>query len=57
MAPERDGPPAIDIEYDRREEVIQYVYERHGRYRAAQVANVITYRARSAVRDAARALG
>ncbi len=59
MSPERDGPPDIDIdiESDRREEVIQYVYERHGRSHAAQVANVITYRARSAVRDAARALG
>ncbi len=59
MSPERDGPPDIDIdiESDRREEVIQYVYERHGRSHAAQVANVITYRARSAVRDAAKALG
>ncbi|WP_438801139.1 error-prone DNA polymerase [Amycolatopsis magusensis] len=59
LAPERDGPPDIDIdiESDRREEVIQYVYERHGRHRAALVANVITYRNRSAVRDAARALG
>ncbi len=57
--PERDGPPDIDldIESDRREEVIQYVYERYGRLHAAQVANVITYRARSAVRDMARALG
>ncbi|MEK8229179.1 hypothetical protein NKG05_29545 [Oerskovia sp. M15] len=41
----------------RREEVIQYVYERFGRTHAAQVANVISYRPRSAVRDAARALG
>lgn len=59
MSPERDGPPDIDldIESGRREEVIQYVYERYGRTHAAQVANVITYRARSAVRDAARALG
>lgn len=59
MSPERDGPPDIDldIESGRREEVIQYVYERYGRSHAAQVANVITYRARSAVRDAARALG
>ena len=48
LSPERDGPPDIDIdiERDRREEVIQYVYERHGRQHAAQVANVITYRAR-----------
>lgn len=47
----------IDIENARREEVIQYVYERWGRHRAAQVANIITYKPRSAVRDAARALG
>jgi error-prone DNA polymerase len=59
LAPERDGPPDIDldIESGRREEVIQYVYRRYGRARAAQVANVITYRPRSAVRDVARALG
>ena len=59
MSPERDGPPDIDLDIEsaRREEVIQYVYERYGRTHAAQVANVITYRARSAVRDAARALG
>lgn len=59
LAPERDGPPDIDldIESDRREEAIQYVYERHGRRHAAQVANVITYRAKSAIRDAAKALG
>ena len=46
---ERDGPPDIDldIEHQRREEVIQYVYGKHGRERAAQVANVITYRPRS----------
>ena len=59
LSPERDGPPDIDldIESGRREEVIQYVYERYGRHHTAQVANVITYRARSAVRDMARALG
>jgi len=59
LAPERDGPPDIDldIESGRREEVIQYVYGRYGRDRAAQVANVISYRPRSAVRDVARALG
>ncbi|MCU1455900.1 MAG: dnaE2, partial [Acidimicrobiales bacterium] len=59
LSPERDGPPDIDldIESGRREEVIQYVYERYGRQSAAQVANVITYRARSAVRDMAKALG
>ncbi|MEZ5262033.1 MAG: hypothetical protein R2755_09690 [Acidimicrobiales bacterium] len=51
LSPERDGPPDIDldIESDRREEVIQYVYERYGRERTAQVANVITYRAKSSV--------
>ncbi|PCC37841.1 error-prone DNA polymerase [Brachybacterium alimentarium] len=59
LAPERDGPPDIDIDIasDRREEVIQHVYARYGRENAAQVANVITYRAKLAVRDAARALG
>ena len=59
LSPERDGPPDIDIdiESDRREEVIQYVYERHGRHHTAQVANVITYRARSSVRDMAKVLG
>jgi error-prone DNA polymerase len=55
----RDGPPDIDldIEHRRREEVIQYVYDRYGRDRAAQVANVISYRPRMALRDAGRALG
>ncbi|OEY13381.1 error-prone DNA polymerase [Corynebacterium sp. BCW_4722] len=59
LSPERDGPPDIDldIESGRREEVIQYVYSRYGRDNAAQVANVITYRTKGAVRDAARALG
>ncbi|MGV9710544.1 error-prone DNA polymerase [Gordonia sp. NPDC003424] len=59
LAPERDGPPDIDvdIESDRREEAIQYVYRRYGRDYSAQVANVITYRGKSAVRDMARALG
>ncbi|WP_369372356.1 error-prone DNA polymerase [Promicromonospora sp. Populi] len=59
LAPERDGPPDIDIDIEsvRREEVIQYVYDKFGRTHAAQVANVISYRPRSAVRDAARALG
>ncbi|PRZ33907.1 DnaE-like error-prone DNA polymerase [Antricoccus suffuscus] len=47
----------IDIDSDRREEVIQYVYDKYGRRNAAQVANVITYRPRSAVRDMAKALG
>jgi error-prone DNA polymerase len=59
LAPERDGPPDIDIDIEsvRREEVIQHVYAKFGRSHAAQVANVISYRPRSAVRDAARALG
>ncbi|MGQ0679333.1 MAG: error-prone DNA polymerase [Actinomycetota bacterium] len=59
LSPARDGPPDIDldIESDRREEAIQYVYNRHGRIHAAQVANVICYRPRSAVRDMAKALG
>ena len=59
LSPERDGPPDIDIdiESDRREEVIQYVYDKHGRRNAAQVANVITYRAKSSIRDMAKALG
>ncbi|WP_187685229.1 error-prone DNA polymerase [Nocardia wallacei] len=59
LSPERDGPPDIDIdiESDRREEAIQHVYAKYGREYAAQVANVITYRGKSAVRDAARALG
>ncbi|MEV0729985.1 error-prone DNA polymerase [Polymorphospora sp. NPDC050346] len=59
LAPERDGPPDIDvdIESDRREEVIQHVYTRYGREHAAQVANVISYRPRSAVRDVAKAFG
>jgi error-prone DNA polymerase len=59
LSPERDGPPDIDldIESDEREQAIQYVFGRYGRRHTAQVANVITYRARSAVREAAKALG
>ncbi len=59
LSPARDGPPDIDIdiESDLRERAIQYVYDKYGRDYAAQVANVITYRGRSAVRDMARALG
>ena len=55
----RDGPPDIDLDIEnrRREEVIQYVYRRYGRRHAAQVANVITYRPRLALRDAGRVLG
>ena len=59
LSPARDGPPDIDVDIEsgRREEVIQYVYERYGRRHAAQVANVITYRPRSAIRDVGKALG
>ncbi|MGP4028290.1 error-prone DNA polymerase [Actinomadura sp. 3N407] len=59
LSPGRDGPPDIDldIEHRRREEAIQYVYGKYGRECTAQVANVISYRPRMAVRDAARALG
>src|SRR5215207_3101014 len=55
----RDEEPDIDVDFDsdRREEVIQEVYRRYGRQNAAQVANVISYRPRSAVRDMAKALG
>lgn len=55
----REEEPDIDVDFDsaRREEVIQYVYERYGRRNAAQVANVISYRPKNAVRDAAKALG
>ena len=59
LSPARDGPPDIDVDIEsgRREEVIQYVYRRYGRLHAAQVANVITYRPRSALRDIGKALG
>lgn len=55
----RDEEPDIDVDFDsdRREEVIQYVYGKYGRWNAAQVANVIQYRPRFAVRDMAKALG
>jgi len=59
ISQERAEPPDIDldIQHNRREEVIQHVYERYGRERAAMVANVIRYRSRSAVRDVGKALG
>jgi error-prone DNA polymerase len=59
LSPEREGPPDIDVDIEsrRREEVIQYVYERYGRERAAQVASVITYRARSVLRDVGKVFG
>jgi error-prone DNA polymerase len=59
ISKERHEPPDIDIdfEHDRREEVIQYIYNKYGRERAAIAAIVITYRRRMAIRDVARALG
>jgi len=56
---ERDEPPDIDVDFEhqRREEVIQYIYQKYGRERAALAATVITYRARSAIRDVGKALG
>jgi error-prone DNA polymerase len=59
LSEERGGAPDIDldIEHERREEVLQYVYRKYGRENAAMVCEAITYRSRSAVRDAARVLG
>ena len=59
ISKERNEPPDIDIdfEHERREEVIQYIYRRYGRDRAALAATVISYRGKSAVRDVAKALG
>ena len=59
LSPERKEPPDIDVdfEHERREEVIQYVYERYGRHRAALTATVISYRSRSAIREVCKALG
>jgi len=59
LSPERSGPPDIDIDFaaDRREEVIQYVYRRYGEQHAAMACTLVTFRARSAVRDVARVLG
>lgn len=56
---ERNEPPDIDVdfEHERREEVIQYIYQKYGRDRAGLTAEVITYRPRSAVRDVGKALG
>ncbi|MEM1144474.1 MAG: error-prone DNA polymerase [Pseudomonadota bacterium] len=56
---ERDEPPDIDVdfEHERREEVIQYIYQKYTRRRAALAATVVTYRARSAVREVGKALG
>ena len=59
MSRERNEPPDIDIdfEHERREEVIQYVYAKYGRHRAAITGVVISYRGRSAIRDVGKALG
>ncbi len=59
LSTERDGPPDIDVDFESeaREEVIQYVYNKYGRDKAAMVANVITYRSRSIVRDLGRVFG
>ncbi len=59
ISKERDEPPDIDVdfEHERREEVIQYIYEKYGRERAALAAAVVTYRPRSALRDVGKALG
>jgi error-prone DNA polymerase len=59
ISKERNEPPDIDVdfEHERREEVIQYVYEKYGRERAGMTAEIITYRMRSAIRDTGKALG
>ncbi|MEO6690025.1 MAG: error-prone DNA polymerase [Dokdonella sp.] len=59
LSDERDEPPDIDVdfEHERREEVLQYVFNKYGRERAAIAATVISYRGKSAVRDVGRALG
>ncbi|MBU6159642.1 MAG: error-prone DNA polymerase [Myxococcales bacterium] len=59
LSRERAEPPDIDLDiaHERREEVIQWVYQRYGRDHAAMVANVVRYRPRSAVRDVGKALG
>ncbi|MEO2180914.1 MAG: error-prone DNA polymerase, partial [bacterium] len=59
ISKERDEPPDIDVdfEHERREEVIQYIYKKYGRHRAAIAATVVTYRPKSAIRDVGKALG
>ncbi|WP_417331281.1 error-prone DNA polymerase [Halomonas cupida] len=59
ISEERGEPPDIDVdfEHERREEVIQYIYQRYGRERAGLAATVISYRTRSALRDVGKALG
>ncbi len=59
LTKERNEPPDIDVDFEhqRREEVIQYIYQKYGRHRTALAATVIAYRTRSAVRDVGKALG
>ncbi len=59
LSKERQEPPDIDVdfEHERREEIIQYIYKKYSRERAALAATVITYRPRSALRDVGKALG
>ncbi len=59
ISKERDEPPDIDVdfEHERREEVIQYIYAKYGRHRAALAATVITYRKKSAIRDIGKVIG
>jgi error-prone DNA polymerase len=59
ISKERNEPPDIDVdfEHDRREEVMQYIYQKYGRHRAALTAALITYRPRSALKDVGKALG
>ena len=59
VSPERKEPPDIDVdfEHERREEVIQHIYQKYGRHRAGIAATVITYRGRSAIREVGKAMG
>lgn len=59
ISKERNEPPDIDVDFEhqRREEVIQYIYQKYSRQRAALAASVVTYRSRSAIRDVGKALG
>src|SRR4051812_139126 len=59
LSRERNEPPDIDVDFEhqRREEVIQYIYRKYGRHRAALAATVVSYRTRSAFRDVGKALG
>ena len=59
ISAERNEPPDIDVdfEHERREEVIQYIYDKYGRHRAGSAATVITYRSRSAIREVGKAMG